>query len=123
MLIYIVGIVLLLQLFNLQIVNGEEYRETSNTRLTRESSLKAARGNVTDRSGNKLVTTQIGYSLEIYKTKLDNNTFNQTILNLVELLEKNKDTYIDNFPITVARPKTMEKRKCNRRKCYCRTSI
>ncbi len=101
MLIYIVGIVLLLQLFNLQIVNGEEYRETSNTRLTRESSLKAARGNVTDRSGNKLVTTQIGYSLEIYKTKLDNNTFNQTILNLVELLEKNKDTYIDNFPITV----------------------
>ena len=101
MLIYIVGIVLLLQLFNLQIVNGEEYRETSNTRLTRESSLKAARGNVTDRAGNKLVTTKVGYSLEIYKTKLDNNTFNQTILNLVELLEKNKDKYIDNFPITV----------------------
>ena len=101
-LIYIVGIVLLLQLFNLQIVNGEEYRQTSNTRLTRESTLKAARGNVTDRGGNSLVTTKIGYSLEIYKTKIDNNTFNKTILNLVELLEKNKDKYIDNFPIKVS---------------------
>lgn len=91
-----------MQLFNLQIVNGEEYRQTSNTRLTRESTLKAARGDLTDRSGNKLVTTKIGYSLEIYKTKLDNKTFNQTILNLIELLEKNKDKYIDNFPITVS---------------------
>ena len=45
-LVYIIGIVLIVQLFNLQIVNGEEYRETSNTRLTRESTLKAARGNI-----------------------------------------------------------------------------
>ena len=42
-LVYVVGIVLILQLFNLQIVHGQEYRETSNTRLTRESTLKAAR--------------------------------------------------------------------------------
>lgn len=34
-LVYIVGIVLIVQLFNLQIVNGKEYRETSNTRLSR----------------------------------------------------------------------------------------
>ena len=46
--IYIVGIILILQLFNLQIVHGQEYRETSNTRLTRESVLKAARGNILD---------------------------------------------------------------------------
>ena len=40
-LVYIVGIVLIVQLFNLQIVNGKEYRETSNTRLSRETVIKA----------------------------------------------------------------------------------
>ena len=35
--VYIIGIILLIQLFNLQIINGATYRETSNTRLTRES--------------------------------------------------------------------------------------
>lgn len=98
---YIVGIILLIQLFNLQIVHGREYRETSNTRLTRESTLKAARGDITDATGNKLVTTKIGFSLELYKTKIDNQAFNDSILRLIELLEKNKDDYIDNLPITV----------------------
>ena len=39
--VYFVGIILFLQLFNLQIIHGTEYRETSNTRLSRESTLKA----------------------------------------------------------------------------------
>lgn len=99
--IYVVGVILLIQLFNLQIVHGEEYRETSNTRLSRESTLKAARGDITDALGNKLVTTKTGFSLELYKTKIDNQTFNTAILDLIELLEENKDSYIDNLPITV----------------------
>lgn len=57
-LVYIVGIVLIVQLFNLQIVNGKEYRETSNTRLSRETVIKAARGSIKDRTGNMLVTTK-----------------------------------------------------------------
>lgn len=99
--IYIIGIILIAQLFNLQIVHGEEYRTTSNTRLTRESTLKAARGNILDRLGNKLVTTKMGFSLELYKTKMDNQTLNDTILKIANLLEKNNDTYIDHLPITV----------------------
>ena len=51
-LVYIVGIVLIVQLFNLQIVNGKEYRETSNTRLSRETVIKAARGSIKDRTGS-----------------------------------------------------------------------
>ena len=66
--IYIIGIILLIQLFNLQIVHGEEYREQSNTRLSRESILEAARGDILDQSGNKLASTTLGYSLELYKT-------------------------------------------------------
>lgn len=99
--VYLVGMVLLVQLFNLQIVHGEEYREKSNTRLTRESTLEAARGNILDQSGNKLATTQIGYSLELYKTKIDTQTLNNTLLKITQVLEKNGDTYVDTLPITI----------------------
>lgn len=53
-LVYIIGIVLIVQLFNLQIVNGESYREQSNTRLSRITSIDAARGSIVDRTGNEL---------------------------------------------------------------------
>lgn len=99
--VYLVGIILLLQLFNLQIIHGAEYRETSNTRLTRESTLKAARGSITDRSGIKIVDTTTSFSLEMYKSKIDNNTLNNTLLRIAKVLEQNNSTYIDDFPITV----------------------
>ena len=99
--VYIIGIILLLQLFNLQIVNGQEYREESNTRLTRETTIKAARGNILDSSGEKLVSTKMVYNVEIYKTKVDNQTLNNALLLLAQTLEQNGDTYVDNFPITV----------------------
>ena len=99
--IYIVGLVLLIQLFNLQIVHGEEYRQTSNTRLTRESILKAARGNIRDSSGTNLVETTTSNSLELYKSKIDNTTLNDTILKIVQVLESHQNSYKDNFPIHI----------------------
>ena len=99
--VYIIGIILLLQLFNLQIVHGQEYREESNTRLTRETTIKAARGNILDSSGEKLVSTKLVYNVEIYKTKVDNETLNNALLLLATTLEENGDKYVDSFPITV----------------------
>ena len=77
--IYIVGIILIIQLFNLQIIHGKEYRETSNSRLTRESIIKAARGSIKDRTGIELVGTDTGYSVEIYSTKATDTELNTSI--------------------------------------------
>ena len=99
--IYIIGIILLIQLFNLQIVHGEEYRETSNSRLTRESVVRAARGNIKDRMGIELVRTETGYSVEIYSTKVNDEELNNSIKRFVEILEANKDEFVDNLPIEV----------------------
>ena len=98
---YIIGIILIIQLFNLQIVHGAEYREESNTRLTRETTLKAARGEILDRTGTALVTNSTKFSLELYKTKIDDNELNNSILNIVNLLEKYQVEYVDSFPISV----------------------
>lgn len=75
--------------------------ETSNTRLTRESVLKAARGNILDSTGNKLVTSETSFSLELYKTKIEDSVLNNTILKTINILKSNKDEYIDNLPIAV----------------------
>lgn len=101
LLIYIIGAILIIQLFNLQIVHGAEYREQSNTRLTRESKINASRGDILDRSGNVLATVRTTYSIELYKTNIDSEELNKSILELVNLLDKNQESYSDTFPIKI----------------------
>lgn len=101
LIIYIIGIVLIVKLFALQIVNGEEYLEKSNTRLTRETRIKASRGSILDCNGNILAGTKIKYSLELYKSKIDEEQLNNIILSAITILENNGDKYRDEFPITI----------------------
>ncbi len=98
---YVIGIILIIQLFNLQIIHGATYREQSNTRLTRESTLEAARGEILDRSGNVLVSSTQRFNLELYKSKIDTNTLNNTILKMINVLEKYNINYTDSFPIKI----------------------
>ena len=100
-LVYVVGAILVIRLFSLQIVNGATYRETSNTRLTRESILYAARGNIVDRNGSIIAGTEMTFALELYKTKLDNEVLNNSILAVINTLEENGDKYTDTFPIKI----------------------
>ncbi len=99
--VYAIGIILILKLFDLQIINGAEYRERSNVRLSRESTMLAARGSFLDRTGNTIASTTINTKLELYKTKIESETLNNAILEIIRILEKNGDKYIDNFPITI----------------------
>ena len=99
--VYLVGIIILFQLFNLQIVNGSEYRETSNTKLTREAKIEATRGSIVDRTGNVLVSTEMQFSLEMYRSKTDDDQLNSSILVMTNILEANGDSYIDPFPISI----------------------
>lgn len=97
--VYIIGLIIIGQLFNLQIVHGEEYLEKSNLRLTRETTIKAARGNIKDCNGNILAGTTVRYSLVIYRSKIDESVLNNTILKTINILEKNNDEYNKEFPI------------------------
>ena len=98
---YVIGVILIVQLFNLQIVHGTEYRQQSNTRLTRESVIEAARGDILDRSGNVLVTSGQKFNLELYKSKIDTDTLNDSILKIINVLEKYQVSYTDSFPISI----------------------
>lgn len=99
--VYLMGILILMQLFNLQIVKGAEYRENSNTKLTRVATIEAARGSILDRSGNVLVSTEMEFSLEMYNAKTEDDQLNSSILTMTNILESNGDTYVDPFPISI----------------------
>lgn len=99
--IYIIGFILILQLANLQIIKGNDYRLQSSARLTRETTMYADRGEILDCNGVKLVTTSTGYSLNLYKTSLDNAEINNNILNIINVLEENGDKYVDNLILNI----------------------
>ncbi len=43
----------------------------------------------------------MGFSLEMYKTKVDDDVLNNSISLMTRILEMNGDSYIDNFPISI----------------------
>ena len=99
--VYFIGIILLVRLFNLQIVHGAEYRENSNTKLSRETVIDATRGGILDRNGTRLVSSEMIFSLEMYKSKADDKSLNSSISLMTKILKNNGDSYVDNFPISI----------------------
>ena len=95
------GILLIGQLVKLQIIKGDDYRLASQSRLFREAATQAPRGEIFDRNGLIMVTNREAFKVEIVKTPIDPEQLARMLLILVEVIEKNNDTYVDNFPMTV----------------------
>ena len=84
-------------------ITADPELKTTNTgvSVTRESVLKADRGSIKDSSGTMLASVDAQYSIVLYKTKVNNETLNTTILKLLNILSTNSDSYVDNFLIDV----------------------
>jgi len=98
---YLFGMIILSRLFSLQIINGAEYRENSNTRLSRETTIDSTRGSILDRNGTSLVNAQMTFSLEMYKSKANDKSLNSSIALMTGILQANGDSYVDHFPISI----------------------
>ena len=93
--------VLGVRLFNLQIVNGEEYQETYMARTERTVSLTGTRGNIYDRSGNVLAYNELSYNVVIqdngdYETA---NERNRMLLLLVRILNRHGESVEGEFQV------------------------
>lgn len=95
----LVGAILIVTLFNLQIINGQEYRERSTKRLLREEEIEAPRGEIYDRNGILLATNKLSFDVDLYKTKVEDERLNTILLKLISILEKNGDSYVNELPI------------------------
>lgn len=96
----LVGILMLLRLYNLQVVNGEAYLETSSMRATAAVKEKAPRGDIKDRNGKTLVTNREGYSLLWIKTAAPNSEINEMLIKLAEILAESDYEFSDSLPVS-----------------------
>lgn len=99
--IVFIGLTLIFQLINLQVLGGAEYRIASQSRLFREASLQAPRGQIFDRNGLLLATNREAFDVQIVKVSIEPQELNHILLSLAKILEKNGDSYRDNFPMTL----------------------
>ena len=92
-------------LYQLQIVEGEAYYNRSNLISDETTVVTAARGNILDRYGRLLVSNKECYNLKIDNVKLFSNVdANETILELVRMVQSFGDSYNDDLPISAAPP-------------------
>lgn len=92
------------KLFDLQIINGDTYLKRASSRLTTSVVNKAARGDIMDRYGNVLVTNKTGYSVVLQKTTGGDETLNNIISKVVEILYTTGNKAIDNLPVSAEAP-------------------
>ncbi len=95
-------VVCIAQLFNLQIVNGDEYKEQAENRLVRACTIKAPRGEMVDRYGVPLVTNSMGYYILLQSVDRKDDTLNETISALIDICNQDNIEYFDDFPISGA---------------------
>ena len=97
--IVLVSICFIGQLFNLQIINGKEYRENSQKRMLRTETISAPRGQITDRNGVVLAQNKMSNDIELYKVDVTVDEQNEAIAKLINILYKNSDEIYSTFPV------------------------
>ena len=82
-------LLILVRLFFLQIINYEAYKEMSDENRIRLISTQPIRGNIVDRNGNILANSILKYSLIAKPQFIDQNTWQNSVLSLSQLLNIN----------------------------------
>ncbi|MDO5134631.1 MAG: penicillin-binding transpeptidase domain-containing protein [Eubacteriales bacterium] len=99
--------ILIRQLFNLQIIQGEDYISSFRTRTTKTRVIKSTRGNILDRNGRVIASNVLSYSLTFedngtYTSSREKNlTLNGIAYRVLKILEKNGDSLSHSFHIQV----------------------
>ena len=92
-------------LYNAQIVHGQEYREQSVRTITKQETVEASRGIITDRNGKTIVANRQTYNLTFDSGLLSKDEDeNAAILRLLQLCREQKLTWDDNLPVTRTAP-------------------
>ena len=93
---------ILVRVFSLQIINGQEYQDNFVMRIEKTLSKDATRGNIYDCNGNLLAYNELAYSVTIsdsgtYRNnKVKAQTLNPQLAEIVQMLERNGDSFYNN---------------------------
>jgi penicillin-binding protein 2 len=96
--------VLLIRLFVLTVIQGEVWRERASDLTTKTLYTAAPRGRILDRNGVVLADNVSTFNLTLNRSGLSSATLNRIIGALIDILERNQDIHIDDFPILLEGP-------------------
>jgi Cell division protein FtsI/penicillin-binding protein 2 len=89
------------KLFSLQVLRAEEYKEKANNRSIREIPEAAPRGNILDKSGMLLATSDKSYVLVYNQTDESDKTFFETMDKVFKILDESGETQKDDFELKI----------------------
>ena len=95
---FVLFFIILIRLFNLQIINFEENIKLSNYYSQRKIPIAALRGEILDNKGEILATNIESYVLE-YSYVNNSDSFFTVMSDVLEILSKHNQELFDNFPI------------------------
>ena len=101
----ILSAILIQRVFYLQIVKGEDYLNNYKLKIQKTKTIQGTRGVIYDRNGEVLATNKLAYSVQIedngsYEdTKQKNKLINKTINSVIDMVEKNGDSIVNDFGI------------------------
>ena len=105
LLFIILSAVLIGRLFYLQIVKGEYYLSNYKLQIRKTREIAGTRGNIYDRNGNLLAYNELAYSVtledDIPSDENRNTTLNQTLENVINIVEAHGDSVISDFGIVL----------------------
>ncbi|MBO5278522.1 MAG: penicillin-binding protein [Lachnospiraceae bacterium] len=94
--------ILVVRIFHLQIVNGESYLNDYLYQTERTIDIPSTRGNIYDCNGKPLAYNELVHSVVIADDGSQNNReLNETIYKAIQLIEKNGDMIVGDFPIAM----------------------
>ena len=103
--IFLLSSLLTARLFYLQIINGEETLEEFTLKIQKERTINSSRGNIYDRNGVLLAYNELAYNVtieDVYESGSDKNrSINETLLKVINIIEKNGDKIINDFNIVL----------------------
>ena len=103
----VLSLIILCRLFNLQIVNGQDYLDNYTLSIRKTKTIDGTRGNIYDRDGEVLATNRLAYTVQIedngsYENRTQKNELiNETISTVIDMIERNGDSIVNDFGIIV----------------------
>ena len=99
--------ILVKQLFELQIIQGQDYISKFESRITKKRAINSTRGNIFDRNGEELASNVLTYSVTFEDngtydtTRQKNLTLNGVAYRVLKILEHNGDSISRDFHIVL----------------------
>ena len=110
-LVLVFGVVLAFfigRMLQMQLIQGDEYESQIYKGTIKTQTVEAARGEMTDRYGNPIVTNRVSMNLVLDKAYLPAETQNEIILQLMGLLEQSGEQWVDELPVSQGQPYAFE---------------